>query len=473
MQQPIRSKHQLWAHTNKFVGLLEASFCKQPGAKQARELPGEKYDSPELLRLVGSQMLKDFHAADTLPDAIRQVDVLANFTTAMTAALPSFCSSYGDVQLPSFVKLGAQLTLVLADLTAYHPESNSHDEIKQRLKFLISDLNHRFAFALDGVAAIGGQQYQQLYRALEDMIVKPLEVPLVVAKLGDVDLQAAAKSVSDACELDGAMPGHLVWPDGGGPHAQFAKRGLFYMLPNFGYFHVLLAQCEQLEGPELDGYTELNQKAVVLRAACVVAVRMINELPKALAGHLDETLGKQLTASFTQYLHMRIQGVIQSLHSSGVKLLLDARQGFATAGLEHKDEVFDLIDIGDTLDGNVLYKKTTCQTASNLHMWWKSVFAGTKEQEKFASTLRIAVPIDGPLIFDVQPLVMAADQKFKDSDDIVKAKMKVAHLTIVQAAFRPLASGEARTTFQEQGKAQLLRLGVTVGPKFSFLLGQS
>ena len=104
--QPTRSKYQFWDLTTKFIQHLETSFSKVQGAKQDRAVPGERYDNIQLLGLVGSHLLKDFHATDTLPEAICQVDLLAQFQSAFAASLQQFCSKYGDVQLSLLVKVG-------------------------------------------------------------------------------------------------------------------------------------------------------------------------------------------------------------------------------------------------------------------------------------------------------------------------------------------------------------------------------
>ena len=258
---PTRSKAQFWAQTIVFIGHLEATFSKEGGAAQARAMPGEKYDSVELLRSCNTLMLKDCHAADTLPEATRKTELLVTFQSAFTASLPSLCSKYGDVQLSSLVKIASQLALVLSDLPAYHTEANSHDVLKQKLQFLISDLTHRFDFALDGVAAKAAETYQELYLVLAGMVGQPLAALAVVAKLSDIDFQADARIVSDAMQLEQPLTGYLNWPASDGPHAQFVHRGLFYLLPNFGQFHILHAKCQDVDGPESEGYSELLEKA--------------------------------------------------------------------------------------------------------------------------------------------------------------------------------------------------------------------
>ena len=246
------------------------------------------------------------------------------------------------------------------------------------------------------------------------------------------------------------------------------------MLPNFGQFHLLLAKCEETVGPEPDGFTELHEKVVVLRQAFIMAVRLVDNKWSSPSRWLkDELQCKLFTANLTQYLHNMLHTVIRSLHESGLHLLLEARRGFVKAGEEHKDDIEVNVETGDTLDGNVLFKQTVAKTAINLHTWWKALTAGFREHEKFLGVMKDAVPVDGPLFFDLAPFVKAAAEGLAESENFVKAKKKVAHLTIVQAAFRPLGSGDARSTLQEQGKAQVARLGVALSPKFSFLLGKA
>ena len=214
----------------------------------------------------------------------------------------------------------------------------------------------------------------------------------------------------------------------------------------------------------------MSLQVVLLRQMAIVAVKLLNDSAVSVK---DASQSTQFIAHLGRYLQIVIHMSIVFLHDSGVKLLLEALQGFLKAAEEHTDDVEVAIESGDTLDGNVLFKITSGKSACNLYLWWKAVSCGVKEREKFASSLRIAVPIDGPLVFDLAPLVKAADDMLADTPAFVIAKRKVAHLTIVQAAFRPLGSGEARHTFQEQGKAQVARLGVTVSPKFSLLLGKA